>query len=111
MRRGNKDITYVSNGCVILSLSLSLSHTYKQKFNFKIYFFSCFKFMVAVFCSKKQPITIKQGIQFRTVPYRPVWPVYTLSVSAPVQVHPLFCTGKNISRTGLVPAKSGCFGQ
>ena len=67
--------------------------------------------MVAVFCSKKQPITIKQGIQFRTVPYRPVWPVYTIPVSALVQVHPLFRTGKNTDRTGLEPAKSGCFGR
>ena len=48
-----------------------------------------------------------------SVPYRPVWPIYTVPVSAPVQVHPLFRTGKNIGRTGLIPAgpaKSGYFG-
>ena len=48
-----------------------------------------------------------------SVPYRPVWSVYTVPVSAPVQVHPLFRTGKNIGCIGLipaVPAKSGSFG-
>ena len=34
-----------------------------------------------------------------SIPYRPV---YTVPVNAPVQVHPLFGTGKNTSRTGEI---------
>ena len=48
--------------------------------------------------------------EVNSIPYRPV---YTVPVSALVQVHPLFRTGKNTSCTGLilaVPAKSRYFG-
>ena len=47
----------------------------------------------------KSPRRIKE---VNSVPYRPIWSVYTVPVSAPVQVHPLFRTGKNISRTGKI---------
>ena len=48
---------------------------------------------------------LKKGRLARTeevnyVPYRPVWSVYTVLVSALVQVHPLFRTGKNTGRAG-----------
>ena len=45
------------------------------------------------------------------VPYQLVRPVYTVSTSASIQVHPLFHTGKNTGRTGLVPTKSDYFSQ
>ena len=38
--------------------------------------------------------------EVNSVPYRLVWLVYIVPVSAPVQVHPLFRTGKNTSCTG-----------
>ena len=47
----------------------------------------------------KSPRRIKE---VNSVLYRPIWSVYTVPVSAPVQVHPLFRTGKNISRTGKI---------
>ena len=34
--------------------------------------------------------------------YRPVWLVYTVSASTPVQVHPLFRTRKNTNLTGKI---------
>ena len=39
-----------------------------------------------------------------TVPYRPVRPKYTVPAGDPVRLTPTFRTGKNIGRTGLVPA-------
>ena len=40
--------------------------------------------------------------EVNSVLYRLVWPVYTIPVSAPVQVHPLFRTGKNTGHTGKI---------
>ena len=45
---------------------------------------------------------VNTGHTVNTVPYRPVWPVYTVPVSAPIQIHPLFHTGKNTGRTGEI---------
>ena len=42
------------------------------------------------------------GKEVNSVPYRPVWPVYTVSVSALVQVHPLFRIGKNTGHTSEI---------
>ena len=46
-----------------------------------------------------------------SVPYRPVRPEYTVPASNPVRLTPLFRTGKNTGRTGLVPAVPANFGQ
>ena len=35
-----------------------------------------------------------------SIPYRPVWSEYTVPARKPVCITPLFCTGKNTSRTG-----------
>ena len=47
----------------------------------------------------KSPRRIKE---VNSVSHWPVWSVYTIPVNAPVQIHPLFRTGKNTGRTGKI---------
>ena len=59
-----------------------------------------------------QKIPIVQRIKvIDSVPYWPVRPKYTVPASNPVHLTPLFRTGKNTGRTGLVPAIPANFGQ
>ena len=46
-----------------------------------------------------------------SVLYWPVQSEYTVLASNPICSTPLFCTGKNTGRTGIVPTKSGCTGR
>ena len=70
-------------------------------------------------CSHSKPVAAPRYhpvsvMDVNSVPYRPVPPEYTAPASKPVQILPLFRTGKNTGRTGRVPAvpvKSGYFGR
>ena len=46
-----------------------------------------------------------------SVPYRSVRPEYTVPASNPVRSTPLFRTGKNTGRTGIIPAISNHTGR
>ena len=65
--------------------------------------------MTKMFLKEKLSLPLRKVIDF--VPYRPVRPEYTVSASNLVHSTLLFRTGKNTSRTGLVPAVPVNFGQ
>ena len=64
-----------------------------------------------LWCNKRLHVWVPiKGVDF--VPYRLVRLVYTVLVSKPIHITPLFRTEKNTGRTGCViaiPAKSGYF--
>ena len=82
--------------------------THKQSFelitNFQEIFFSKRQRSKSI---KVISIFIKE---VNSIPYRPVQPVYTIPVSAPVQITPYFVPEK-ISAVPVVPAKFDYFGR